>query len=294
MTDDGTPRPAFESDVVLRDGSTLRLRPVRPDDASGLRDLYARLSPESLYLRFHGIPLSVSAEADRLASADPSREFVLVAEAAGRVSGVATYIRDPKVHDRAEAAFAVADVLHGKGVGTKMLEALADAARANGVHTFDAYVLHDNDRMMRVFLDSGFEVQQRLDGGVVHVVLSLAPTPAYEARAAERSEAAATASMKHFFEPKAAVVIGANRERGRIGSEILHNLVSGGYTGQLSVVHPSATTIDGVPAYPHVSDVPGAIDLAVVCVPPDQVLDVDRKSTRLNPVTATSRMPSSA
>ena len=57
--------------------------------------------------------------------------------------------------------------------------------------------------------------------------LSLSVTPAFEAKAATRSQTAATASMKAFFEPRAVAVVGANRERGKIGSEILHNLVDG-------------------------------------------------------------------
>ena len=71
-----------------------------------------------------------------------------------------------------------------------------------------------------------------------------------ELKTAERSEAAATASMRPFFQPRSVVVIGANRERGRIGPEVLHNIIAGGFTGTIGAVHPTATQIDGVPAYP--------------------------------------------
>ena len=47
-------------------------------------------------------------------------------------------------------------------------------AREHGIQTFDAYVMPDNQRMMRVFRDSGFEVERRLEGGTFHVALSLA------------------------------------------------------------------------------------------------------------------------
>jgi acetyl coenzyme A synthetase (ADP forming)-like protein len=264
----------YESDVVVRDGSTLHLRPVRPDDAAALRELYERLSDDSWYLRFFRVRGSTQADASRLADVDYDNEFVLVAEAGGRLSGAATYSRDPRHPDRAEVSFAVADALQGRGVGTRMLEALADIAREHGIRTFDAYVLHGNDRMMRVFLDSGFEVEQRLEGGVVRVTLSLQPTPRYEALAAERSQAAAAASMRAFFEPRTVVIAGANRERGKIGSEILHNLSATGFTGRLFAVHPSAASIDGIAAYPRVTDVPGDVDLAVICVPCAQVSGV--------------------
>ena len=109
---------------------------------------------------------------------------------------------------------------------------------------------------MEVFIDSGFTTERRLDDGVFHVILSLAHTREYLERAAERSETAATASMKAFFEPQTVAVIGASRERGKIGAEILHNLLSDGFTGRLFAVHPHATTIDGVPAVPRVDGHP--------------------------------------
>lgn len=155
-----------------------------------------------------------------------------------------------------------------------MLEALATIARDHAIKTFDAYVLSDNDKMMRVFLDSGFEIRRRLDGGVFHVSLSLDRTTSYEARAAERSQSAATASMKAFFEPRSVAVVGANRERGQIGSEILHNLIAGGFTGKLFAVHPCASAIDGVPAWPTLTSIPDDIDLAVISVAAERVTAV--------------------
>ena len=109
-------------------------------------------------------------------------------------------------------------------------------------------MLYDNDHMLRVFLDSGFEVTRRLDGGMYHVALSLEPTALYEARSAIRSQAAATASMKSFFEPRSVVVVGANRARGKIGAEVLHNLLAGGFTGRIVAVHSSASSINTDPA----------------------------------------------
>jgi acetyl coenzyme A synthetase (ADP forming)-like protein len=261
----------YESDVVLRDGSTLHLRPIRPEDRDGLLGLYDRLSPESRRFRFFAATSGSEREVSRLLQADREHDCVLVAEAGGRISGVAVYFREPPAPDRAEVAFAIADALQGRGVGTRMLEVLAAIARDHGVTTFDAFVLHDNRQMMQVFLDSGFEAQRELEGGVFHVVLGLNPTARYETKAAERSQAAATASMKSFFEPRTAAIIGANRERGKIGSEILHNVVAGGFTGRLFAVHPTASSIDGVPACASVAGIPGEVDLAVIAVPCAQV-----------------------
>jgi acetyl coenzyme A synthetase (ADP forming)-like protein len=206
--------------------------------------------------------------------ADGNNAFVLVGESGGRISAVASYDRDAASPDRAEVAFTIADALQGRGVGTRLLETLADIARAHGIQTFDAYVLADNQQMMRVFLDSGFEIHRRLDGGVFHVVLSLQQTPAYEAKAAGRSRAAAGASMKSFFQPRSIAVIGANRERGKIGSEILHNLVSGGFAGRIFPINPAIAEIDGLRAYPRLTSIPEPVDLAVICVPAELVIQI--------------------
>jgi acetate---CoA ligase (ADP-forming) len=264
----------YDSHVVLRDGSTLHLRPVQPGDEESLRELHERLSRDSLYFRFFSIPKDGSREVTRLLRADGNNAFVLVGESGGRISAVASYDRDAAAPDRAEVAFTIADALQGRGVGTRLLETLADIAGDHGIKTFDAYVLADNQQMMRVFLDSGFEVHRRLDGGVFHVVLSLQQTPAYEAKAAGRSRAAAVASMKAFFHPRSVAVVGANRQRGKIGAEILHNLVSGGFAGRIFPIHPAIAEIDGVHAYPRLTSVPEPIDLAVICVPADRVIPV--------------------
>jgi acetyl coenzyme A synthetase (ADP forming)-like protein len=126
--------------------------------------------------------------------------------------------------------------------------------------------------MLDVFRESGFEVASTVQDGVVQVLISLVATPHYEDQAATRSRMAATASMKAFFEPRVVAVIGANRQRGRIGSEILHNLVTAGFNGTIVPVHPTAAQIEGLTAYPKVGDIPLEVDLAIVVVPAVQVL----------------------
>jgi acetyl coenzyme A synthetase (ADP forming)-like protein len=260
-----------QADVVLRDGSTLLIREARPDDEEPLRRFHGELSRESLYRRFFTIRRTFEAEITRIRNADPANDAVLVGESGGRILAVASYTRHRVVRDRADVAFAIADALQGRGVGTRLLERLATIARRHDIRFFDADVLGDNIRMMRVFEDSGFVIQRDLDSGVYHIVLSLDDTEHARDAAASRALTAAAASMRHVFAPRSIVVIGANRARGKIGSELLHNLVSGGYTGRLFVVHPSATVIDGVPACASVEDIAEPVDLAVVCVPADGV-----------------------
>jgi acetyl coenzyme A synthetase (ADP forming)-like protein len=254
------------SDTILRDGTTVQLRAVRAEDAESVLALFGQLSQRSLYYRFMSVPRVDLAQAHRIVTIDYDSEMVIVAERGGTICGIAGYYRVPGHPHRAEVAFAVADAMQGRGLGTRLLESLAEIARDRGVRAFDAYVLGDNLRMMDVFLQSGFALTQGLDKGVFHVALDLEPTVSFASAAGRRSQLAAAASLRPFFEPRAIAVVGANQQRGHIGSEIFRNLRESGFTGTLIPVHSTATTIAGLPAYPCVSDIPGDVDLAVIVV----------------------------
>ena len=256
----------YSADVVLRDGSTVHLRPIRPDDDGRLLDLLHRMSEEALYYRFLSVPRIDREKAQELVRVDLERQRVLVAEYGGDIVATAGYYISTHA-DRAEVAFAVADAWRGRGIGTRMLECLAEIGRRSGIRTFDAYVLGENRRMIEVFRESGFAVTRQLDHGVFHVSLDLDMSPAFTERAADRSQQAAAASMRPFFEPKVIAVIGANRVRGRIGSEILHNIIASGFTGRVVPVHPEADSVEGLPAVRRTSDIDGPVDLAVIAVP---------------------------
>src|ERR1041385_4614244 len=166
----------YESDTLLRDGSTLRLRPIRPDDVQALIDFHKRLSPRSVYFRFFSpLPELTRERAEQLCTVDYHDTFALVGEHAGRLVAVARYYRDSAVRDRAEVAFLTEDALQGRGIATRMLERLAAIARENGIETFEAYVLGDNRKMMDVFLNTGFQIERRLDGGIFYVTFSITP-----------------------------------------------------------------------------------------------------------------------
>jgi acetyl coenzyme A synthetase (ADP forming)-like protein len=262
----------YESDTLLRDGSTLRLRPIRPDDVGALIEFHKRLSPRSVYFRyFSPLPELSHDKAVQLCTVDYHDTFALVGEHAGRIVAVARYYRDQEDASRGEVAFLTEDALQGRGIATRMLERLAAIARENGIKTFEAYVLGDNRKMMDVFLNTGFQVERRLDGGVFYVTFSLAPTPELEEKLARRGQAAASASMKVFFEPKSVAVIGAGRHRGQIGAEVFHNLVSAGFQGVVYPVNESARVVGSVRAYARVTEIPDEVDLAIVVVPASRV-----------------------
>lgn len=259
--------PDLESDVVLRDGTTLRLRPIRPEDAPAVLSLFRALSEQSLYYRFMSVSQIDLPRAQQIAAVDYESAMTIVAERGAVLAGIAGYFRDPAQPQRAEVAFAVTDAVQGRGLGTKLLERLAEIARERGIRAFDAYVLGANQRMMDVFVQSGFAATHTLEHGVFRVTLSLRPTPAFAEAAAARAQIAATASLHPFFNPRSVAVVGANREPGRIGSEIFRNLRECGFTGRLVPVNPACDRIAGDRAYPTVSAIPEPIDLAVIVVP---------------------------
>jgi len=166
----------FESDVVLRNGRTLRIRPVRPDDADGLLRLYAGLSHESLYSRFFDLRTPDEALRYSPADVDYVRDFGVVGEVSGQIMAVAHYFTFRKRTNAAEVAFAVADKYHGLGIGTRLLEKLAEVARPNGITSFEAETLPDNQRILDVFLQSGFDATSRTSSGTVHVAFPIAAT----------------------------------------------------------------------------------------------------------------------
>ena len=267
------PSPVFPPacDVVLRDGSTVAFRTSRDEDVALVRRFFENLSAQSRYQRFLGLPRLDQSRIRQLI-AETADSCVLLAWCGGQIVGVAGFYRDPAVADRAEVAFAIADAFQGRGVGTRLLERLAEHARDRGIHTFEADVQADNRQMLAVFAESGYGLTQKVQSGVTRVALSLEMSPLVAERAARRARVAATASMQGFFAPRSVTVVGAGRHRGKIGHEIFNNLISAGYTGHLTAVHPSATEILGRPAYASAVQIPGPVDLAVIVVPAADVL----------------------
>jgi acetyl coenzyme A synthetase (ADP forming)-like protein len=259
-------------DIVLRDGSTGNVRPVRADDLGAVRAFLAALSEESLSLRFFSAGVSVDRAAQAALDPGGGASLVAVTGADGRVVGHGTYV--PVVRGRAEVAFAVADDWQAHGIGTILLAHLADAAAAAGIHTFTASVLPRNHRMIGVLRDSGYPVELR--SGVDEIVVSLPTSLTDEGRRRfeERERTAARAAAAHVLRPASIAVVGASRRRDTVGGKLLHNLLSGGYGGALYAVTPRAHEVQGLPAFASVADLPEPVDLAVIAVPAPAVVDV--------------------
>ena len=273
MASDQFPRYR-EGDVVLRDGSTVRIRVMRPSDEAGLRGLLTSLSEESRWLRFYSLQNSsaLAAEAHREANLDHAFGLIACSGDDERVVGHAFYAAiDEK---QAEVAFTIANDFQGRGLGSILLCQLAEVASANGIEVFEAEVVAANHAMLRVFRASGFPIEVSANIGQLRVVFPTSFTDEARKEFERRDSIASVNALKLFFEPRAVAVIGASRQRGTIGGEILHNLLSFGFKGPIYPVNPAATEIENLTVYPSVEAIPGDVELAVIVVPAASVVEV--------------------
>jgi len=268
-----------EAHIVLKDGSTLHVRPVRADDGDAISAFLDRISPESIVFRFFGVP-NLSWVINWSIDVDYADRFALVAETGTppEIVAHAAYIRCAP--DQAEVAFLVADAFHGHGIATTLLAHLAEVAARNAITSFVAEVMPANHRMIEMFRESGFPVEVRSSADSIEIELPTSLTPEALARFDERERAAAVAAVRSFLEPRSLAVVGAGRHRGTISGEVLHNVLSSGFNGPVYAVNPATDTVQNLPAYSHVSEIAGQVDLAVVVVPAQQVVAVARDCAR--------------
>ncbi len=263
----------WEFDVVLADGGTVRIRPIRPDDAPGHRALFGRLSPETRYYRFFSPKQELTdAEVAYFTTVDYRDRMALVALTGDRMIAVARYDRlrppddDPDAPPEAEVAFVIDDEHQGRGIGSMMLELLAVAARDAGIERFTAEVLPDNQRMLRVFHDAGYRTADAFTDGYIRVEFPIEPTDASLAVMESREHHAESRSIGRILQPRSVAVVGASRRHGTIGYHLFRNLLDGGFQGPIHAVNPNATEVAGVPAVASILDVDGDVDLAVIAV----------------------------
>lgn len=265
----------WEADVVLADGGTARLRPIHPDDADRLVAFYARVSEESKYNRFFAPrPRLSDRDVHELTTLDYDDRVAFVVLVGDDMIAVGRFDRLTPGGPDAEVAFLVEDAHHGRGLGSVLLEHLAQSARERGVRRFVADVLPTNRRMIQVFVDAGYQVHPTYEDGVVHVEFAIDPTEGSLDVTAQREQRAEARSIERMLTPASVAVIGASRQREKLGQALVRNLVLGGTTGPVYAVNPDATAIAGVPAYPTLRDVPGPVDLAIVAIPAERVVDI--------------------
>lgn len=170
----------FRCNAVLRDGTKVCMRAIRPDDKERLRIAFEHLSPAGVYQRFfHPITELTPGELRHLTELDFRDHVGLVltiGQGAGeRLIAVCRFVRVAADADRAEVGFAVADAYQHRGAATVLLQQLVALARGCGIREFVAQMLEDNLDMLEVFQNSGLPLRQGIEKGIRHVALTLAP-----------------------------------------------------------------------------------------------------------------------
>jgi GNAT superfamily N-acetyltransferase len=178
-------------EILLRDGTRLLVRPIRPADADALVALHARLSADSIYRRYFGVrPHLAPADVDRFTRVDGRARFALVAVRGGDLVAVARFEGRPG-ESSAELAVVVDDALQHQGVGRLMLERLVDVAREAGLGELAAEVLIGNQAMLSLLRTLGLPRRTESDGDTVTVHVDLAgPGPSTERRERARGHLA--------------------------------------------------------------------------------------------------------
>jgi acetyl coenzyme A synthetase (ADP forming)-like protein len=264
----------LEFDIVLKDGTTSRLRPIRPDDRDALNDLFGRLSAEAVYQRFFRAKTRLTdEELEYFTNVDYEDRMAFVVIDNGLLIGVGRYDRTKGEEEAvAEVAFAVDDQHHGRGIGTQLLQHLTYYARGHGITGFSAWVLPDNYPMMRVFRNSGYTLKRHVSEGVYLVEFPTEETPESVEAEGEHEKRAIATSLLPIFYPRSVAVIGASRNPASIGGRLFHNLLSESFAGAIYPVNPSAPAVSGVRAFASVCDIPDPVDLAFIVVPKEHVL----------------------
>ena len=258
----------WEADVVLSDGRPVHLRPVRPTDGAAIAAMHARASDRTRYQRYFTAvgPLS-DAQVALFTTVDQHDAIGLVAQYGDELVAVGTCHRDPADRGSAEVAFVVEDTQQRRGLGSVLLEHLAAAAAERGITRFTASVLAGNTGMLRLFADAGYLVHREISSGIVDLVFDIASTRQSRAVARAREQRAEARSVAGLLTPRTVAVLGASDRPGVLGSAVLSHLLAGGFTGAVYPVSPHAHAVQGVRAYPQVSDIPDQVDLAVLAVP---------------------------
>src|SRR5919107_973855 len=253
------------ADVLLSDGHAVHLRQIHPTDSDAIVQFHSRMSDRTRYLRyFSPYPRIPERDLERFVNVDHHDREAFVIVTGPRIMAVGRYERLGPDSPEAEVAFVVEDAYQGRGVGSVLLEHLAEAARENGITRFVAEVLPENGSMLRVFSDFGYQVRRRYEDGVVHLSFPIAPTEKSREVQESREQRTEARSIARLLHPRAVAVYGASASGQGVGAAMLGHLRDGGYTGTIVPVHPSAGRVAGLTAYRSAADAAVAVDLALV------------------------------
>lgn len=158
----------------LADGTDMTIRPIRPEDAELVQNFVRNLSEQSRYFRFMNSVQELShSMLVHFTQIDYSREMALIAvtEIQGKEVelGVARFAINPD-GESCEFALVIADNMHGKGLGQKLMSEIMEVARSKGMNVIEGEVLKDNVDMLNLMGRLGFEVSTSADDDNIKIV----------------------------------------------------------------------------------------------------------------------------
>ena len=191
----------------------------------------------------------------------------LVAALGNDLIAIGRYERLGEASPDAEVAFVVEDAHQRRGIGSMLLEHLADAARDVGITRFVAEVLPQNAVMQSVFAKIGFQLSREYADGVVHLTFPIAPTSRSVEVQRRREQRTEATSIARLLAPRSVAVYGVRRDGTGIGATLLRHILAAGFTGPVHPIHPEASILEGLPAFASAGQVSGGVDVAIVAVP---------------------------
>lgn len=236
--------------------------------------MHKHQSEASVYLRYFTYKSQLTPkELDRFTNVDHRTRVSFIVLRGEKIIGIGGYdqLDDPT---EAEVAFNVSDDFQGTGIASILIEHLAAAARENGIERFTAEVLPENRKMLTVFAEAGYAVARHFEDGVVMLVFPIDPTEKSRSVMEAREHRAEAHSVAGLLAPKSVAVIGASRTWGTLGYEVLNRLIESNFQGAIYAINEQAFEIGGLPSYGRITEVPGPVDLAIICVPKERVLSV--------------------
>jgi acyl-CoA hydrolase len=162
---------------VLKDGTEIFFRPVKPTDEPAMAEMLYSLSKESVRTRYFTQSMAFPHKAvQKLTNIDYRNDIAIVgvvpSPAGEEIVAIAQYYLDPNTQ-AAEVAFLVQDEWQAKGMGTFLLQYLATIAKQRGIRQFYATVLPINRPMLNIFHNSGYKVNTEFDGEAYSVTFDL-------------------------------------------------------------------------------------------------------------------------
>jgi acetyl coenzyme A synthetase (ADP forming)-like protein len=271
-------QPQEAGRLVLRDGSRLPVWRVLAEDARRIDAFLRKLGEDER--REIGASLGLEdglrGFVEHLSAADGGQAFLV--EGAGERGGVVAFGAYRLLTGGHDAAItlAVNPDYRGQGVASLLLERLAVLAVHRGVERLIGRAVPENAPLFEVFRRSGFEVEERRDADVVRLSADIRSVRSRHEAAGRVNDSRILAawSLRPLFFPESVAVIGASRDPGSIGHQVLAALVAARYQGTVYPVNPRADHVLSIRAYPSVAAIGATVDLAIVAIPAESVIGV--------------------